>query len=134
MEGDWELGIKKGKDKMIMEVKEKKKRKVKYNSQKAEDGKKSDLELLEGLIKKFFEKLEKSGFEPKAQDVIRAIQLKQKLAKVSESEKIFWGMIQELREEGLGKKMMDKKCPPSAVRHPVQSQGKEKMDGVADDG
>jgi len=86
-----------------MEVKEKKKRKVKCNSQKVEDGKKSDLELLEGLIKKFFEKLEKSGFEPKAQDVIRAIQLKQKLAQASEAEKIFWEMIDQLRKEELGK-------------------------------
>ena len=88
---------------MIMEEKEKKKRKVKCNSQKAEDGKKSDLELLEGLIKKFFEKLEKSGFEPKAQDVIRAIQLKQKLAQASEAEKIFWEMIDQLRKEEVGK-------------------------------
>jgi len=86
-----------------MEVKGKKKRKVKCDSQKAEDGKKSDLQLLEGLIKKFFEKLEKSGFEPKAQDVIRAIQLKQKLAQASEAEKIFWEMIDQLRKEELGK-------------------------------
>ena len=118
---------------MTMEEKEKKKRKGKCNSQKAEDGKKSDLELLEGLIKKFFEKLEKNGFEPKAQDVIRAIQLKQKLTQASEAEKIFWGMIDELREEGLGKTMMDKKCPPSAVGHLIQSQERGKMNGMADD-
>jgi hypothetical protein len=118
---------------MIMEEKGKKKRKVKYNSQKAEDEKKSDLELLEGLIRKFFEKLEKSGFEPKAQDVIRAIQLKQKLAQASEKEKIFWGMIQELREEGLGKKMMNKKCPPSTVSHPTPDQEMGNMNRMTDD-
>lgn len=94
---------------MIMVGKEKKKRKVKCNSQKAEDGKKSDLELLEGLIKKFFEKLEKSGFEPKAQDVIRAIQLKQKLAQASEAEKIFWEMIDQLRREEVGKNNNEQK-------------------------
>ena len=86
-----------------MEEKEKKKRKVKCNSQKAEDGKKSDLQLLDGLIEKFFEKLKKKGFEPTAQDVIKAIQLKQKLSQTSEAEKIFWGLIDELREEELGK-------------------------------
>lgn len=64
------------KDKMFIEVKEKKRRKVKCNPHEAENGKKSDLQLLDGLIEKFFEKLKRKGFEPTAQDMIRAIQLK----------------------------------------------------------
>jgi hypothetical protein len=103
---------------------EKKKRKVKCNSQKAEAGKKSDLELLEGLIRKFFEKLEKSGFEPKAQDVIRAIQLKQKLAQASEKEKIFWEMIDQLRKEEVGKKITNEKIDSSSSAAKTKENGK----------
>ncbi len=60
-----------------------------------------DLRLLELLINKFIEKLEKNGFEPKVQDALKAIQLKQKLAQTSEAEKIFWELIDQLRKEEL---------------------------------
>lgn len=60
-----------------------------------------DLRLLELLINKFIEKLEKNGFEPKVQDALKAIQLKQKLAQSSEAEKIFWELIDQLRKEEL---------------------------------
>ena len=62
----------------------------------------SDLQLLEMLINEFIEKLKKNGFELKVQDVLKAIQLKQKLAKTSEAEKIFWELIDQLRKEELG--------------------------------
>ncbi len=62
----------------------------------------AELRLLEMLIDKFIEKLEKNGFEPKAQDALKAIQLKQKLAQTSEAEKVFWDMIDQLRSEELG--------------------------------
>jgi len=62
----------------------------------------SDLRLLEMLINKFIEKLEQNGFELKVQDALKAIQLKQKLAKTSEAEKIFWELIDQLRKEELG--------------------------------
>lgn len=61
----------------------------------------SDLRLLEMLINKFIEKLEKNGFEPKVQDALKAIQLKLKLAQSSEAEKIFWELIDQLRKEEL---------------------------------
>jgi hypothetical protein len=63
-----------------------------------------DLRLLEILINKFIEKLEKNGFEPKVQDALKVIQLKQKLAKTGEGEKIFWELIDQIRKEELGKK------------------------------
>jgi hypothetical protein len=66
----------------------------------------SDLRLLEMLINKFIEKLEQNGFELKVQDALKAIQLKQKLAKTSEAEKIFWELIDQLRKEELSKKTM----------------------------
>jgi hypothetical protein len=55
------------------------------------------------LINKFIEKLEKNGFEPKVQDALKAIQLKQKLAETSEAEKVFWDLIDQLRKQELGK-------------------------------
>ena len=63
----------------------------------------SDLRLLEMLINKFIEKLEKNGFEPKVQDALKAIQLKLKLAQSSEAEKIFWELIDQLKKEEIGK-------------------------------
>lgn len=72
-------------------------------SKKAVSQRISDLRLLELLINKFTEKLEKNGLEPKVQDALKAIQLKQKLAQTSEAEKIFWELIDQLRKEELDK-------------------------------
>lgn len=68
----------------------------------------SDLRLLELLISRFIEKVEKNGFEPKVQDALKAIQLKQELAQTSEAEKIFWELIGQLKKEELGKKPSSK--------------------------
>jgi hypothetical protein len=80
------------------------KSKAKRTLKKAEKGQISDLRLLEMLINKFIEKLEKNGFVPKVQDALKAIQLKQKLAQTSEAERIFWELIDQLRAEELGRK------------------------------
>jgi hypothetical protein len=75
----------------------------------------SDLELLEMLIKKIIEKLEKNSCEAKVQDALKAIQLRQKLTlnsntslssrknRICEAEKMFWEMIDEIRKEELSK-------------------------------
>jgi hypothetical protein len=75
----------------------------------------SDLELLEMLIKRIIEKLEKNSCEAKVQDALKAIQLKQKLTldsntslsssknRICEAEKMFWEMIDEIRKEELSK-------------------------------
>lgn len=68
----------------------------------------SDLRLLELLISRFIEKVEKNGFEPKVQDALKAIQLKQELAQTSAAEKIFWELIGQLKKEELGKKPSSK--------------------------
>jgi hypothetical protein len=81
-----------------------KKTKAKKSSKKTNSNQISDLRLLELLINKFIDKLEKNGFEPKAQDVLKAIQLKQKLAQTSEVEKLFWELLDQLRNEELGKR------------------------------
>ncbi|MCK4223926.1 MAG: hypothetical protein KAX39_02020 [candidate division Zixibacteria bacterium] len=88
-----------------MKRKIKKKIRKKSIPKKANNQQISDLRLLEMLINKFIEKLEKNGFEPKVQDALRAIQLKQKLAQTSEAEKIFWELIDQLRKEELNKTM-----------------------------
>jgi hypothetical protein len=81
-----------------------KKTKAKRSSKKTKSRQISDLRLLELLINKFIEKLEKNGFEPKVQDALKAIQLKQKLAQTSEAEKLFWELLDQLRNEELGKR------------------------------
>ena len=86
-----------------MKRKTKKKTGSKSSSKKTENRQISDLRLLEMLINKFIEKLEKNGFEPKVQDALKAIQLKQKLAQTSEAEKVFWELIDQLRKEELSR-------------------------------
>lgn len=93
-----------GKGLTVVKRKAGKKTKAKRTSKKGEKGQISDLRVLEMLINKFIEKLEKNGFVPKVQDALKAIQLKQKLAQTSEAEKIFWELIDQLRAEELGRK------------------------------
>jgi len=59
------------------------------------------LNLLEILIDKIIERLENNSFEPKVQDALKAIQLKQKVVKTSEAEKIFWQEIDAIRTSEL---------------------------------
>jgi hypothetical protein len=61
-----------------------------------------DLRLLEILIDKSIKRLEEDSCEPKIRDALKAIQLKQKVAKTSEAEKTFWQLIDDLRREELG--------------------------------
>jgi hypothetical protein len=56
-----------------------------------------DLKLVEILIDKIIEKLEENSFQPRVQDALKAIQLKQKLAKTSEAEETFWQLIDEIK-------------------------------------
>jgi hypothetical protein len=60
-----------------------------------------DLKLLEILIDKIIERLEDNTCQPKIQDALKAIQLKQKVAPVSEAEKTFWDLIEEIKSSEL---------------------------------
>ncbi|MFQ6002229.1 MAG: hypothetical protein ACE5KJ_00615 [Candidatus Zixiibacteriota bacterium] len=62
-----------------------------------------DLKLLEILIDKSIKQLEENSCQPKIQDALKAIQLKQKQVKTSEAEKIFWQEIEATRSEELPK-------------------------------
>jgi Mg2+ and Co2+ transporter CorA len=57
-----------------------------------------DLKLVEILIDKIIKKLEENSFQPKVQDALKAIQLKQKLVKKSEAEEFFWQAIDDIRD------------------------------------
>lgn len=59
--------------------------------------------FLEELIKKILEKLNNSDYQPTVSDAIKAIQVKQKLNKTSDVEKIFWELIDKIRKEELEK-------------------------------
>lgn len=63
----------------------------------------SDLDILELIIREFLRELKKSGKEVEVRDLIKVLQIKQKLAPQGEGEKIFWQLIDELRDEELGK-------------------------------
>jgi hypothetical protein len=62
----------------------------------------TDLMLLDLLIQKIIKKLEENSYEPKVQDALKAIQLKQRLVKTSEAEKTFWQLIDDIRSQELG--------------------------------
>ena len=91
-----------------MRRKTKKQTKTVRVSKKAVSQQISGLRLLELLINKFIVKLEKDGFEPKVQDALKAIQLKQKLARTSEADKSFWELIDQLKKEELDKRCSSK--------------------------
>jgi len=58
-------------------------------------------EFLEKLIKKVLKRINSKDCQPKVSDALKAIQLKQKLRKTSEAEKIFWELIEKIRKEEL---------------------------------
>ncbi|KPL02706.1 MAG: hypothetical protein AMJ90_04995 [candidate division Zixibacteria bacterium SM23_73_2] len=63
----------------------------------------SEEDFLEELIKKLLKKLNNKDYKPTVSDAIKAIQLKEKLKRTSEAEKIFWELIERIRKEELGK-------------------------------
>ena len=70
-----------------------------------------DLKLLEILIDKSIKTLEENSCKPKIRDALKAIQLKQKVVKNSEAEKIFWQEIEAIRSEELPKLYPDPMDP-----------------------
>lgn len=80
--------------------------KVKRKNRRSKDRKQkvvSEEDFLEKLLKKLLKKLNNKDYKPTVSDAIKAIQLKEKLKKTSEAEKIFWELIEKIRLEELGK-------------------------------
>ncbi len=59
--------------------------------------------LLDVLIERCIERLQDKSYKPRVRDALKAIQLKQKVAKASEAEKIFWELIESIRRDELEK-------------------------------
>jgi len=55
------------------------------------------LKLLETLIDKIIKRLDNNSCQPKIRDALKAIKLKQEVAKTSEAEKMFWEEIEAIR-------------------------------------
>jgi len=77
----------------------------------------SDIELLEMLINKMKQKLQDNSYEPKVLDVLKAIQLKQKLAPASEAEEIFWGFI-----DGIKRSEYEKSYSKPSTKESLEAQ------------
>jgi hypothetical protein len=58
-------------------------------------------EFLEKLIKRILKKINSKDYQPKVSDALKAIQLKHKLKKTSDAEKIFWELIERIRRDEL---------------------------------
>ena len=59
------------------------------------------LKFIDLLIDKSIKRLQSKSYKPKIQDALRAIRLKDKVFQTSEAEKIFWELIEGIREEEL---------------------------------
>jgi hypothetical protein len=57
------------------------------------------LKLLDTLIDKIIQRLDDDSCQPKVRDALKAIQLRDKVAKTSEAEKIFWDLIEDIKRE-----------------------------------
>jgi len=75
------------------------------SSASGESGASKDLELIQKIIDRGSQKLEDDSYFPRIQDVLKAIQLREKVKKMvkEEDHKAFWDMIEEVRQEELPK-------------------------------
>ncbi len=62
---------------------------------------KSDFETLEEVKKVFFEQLRRNEIKMKAGDIVKIIELQQKLATSKGAQDQFWELIEQLRQEEL---------------------------------
>jgi hypothetical protein len=94
-----------------------------------------DLKLLEILIDKIIERLEDNTCQPRIQDALKAIQLKQKQVKTSEAEKIFWQEIEAIRSEELPKlypEPIQPACSERSKSNSLESQILKTIMGLKD--
>jgi hypothetical protein len=82
------------------------------------------LKLLDTLIHKIIEGLDNDSCQPKIRDALKAIQLREKVAKTSEAEQIFWAMIDDIKKEEYSE--------PSPLPPSLQSQITDAILGLKD--
>jgi hypothetical protein len=59
------------------------------------------LQLLDKLIDNIISRLDDNSIQPKIRDALKAIQLRQEVAKASETEKLFWELIESIGTDEL---------------------------------
>lgn len=90
----------------------------------------TELKFLETLIDKLIRRLDEDSYKPRVQDALKAIQLKQKVAKTSEGEKAFWDMIEEGRQEELPKMYPEENNLESQIKAAIFSLRFEVKNGI----
>ncbi len=68
----------------------------------------SDLEMLEKVRNILYQEFQKDKSTMKVSDLMKVIELKKKLAVTGKSEKKFWDMVNDARQEELGGKPEEK--------------------------
>ena len=68
----------------------------------------TDLEMLEKVCNDLYEEFQKDKTKTKVSDLMKVIELKKKLAVTGKSEKKFWNMVNDARQEELGGKRKQK--------------------------
>ena len=90
----------------------------------------TELKFLETLIDKLIKRLDEDSYKPRVQDALKAIQLKQKVAKTSEGEKAFWDMIEEVRQEELPKMYPEENNLESQIKATISSLRFQVKNGI----
>jgi hypothetical protein len=88
------------------------------------------LNFLETLIDRLIKRLDDDSYKPKVTDALKAIQLKQKVAKTSEAEKIFWQEIENIRNEELPKLYPDPNNLESQIKATIFSLRFQVKNGI----
>jgi len=97
-----------------------------------ENGSSNDLKLIQKIIDRGSQMLENDSYFPRIQDVLKAIQLREKMKKVVEEEdqKAFWDMIEEVRQEELPKMYPEENNLESQLKAAIYSLRFEVKNGV----
>ncbi|MGB8656193.1 MAG: hypothetical protein WCE90_00210 [Candidatus Zixiibacteriota bacterium] len=90
----------------------------------------TEVKFLETLIDKLIKRLEEDSYKPRVQDALKAIQLKQKVAKTSEAEKSFWDEIEAIRQEELPKMYPDPSNLESQIKATIFALRFEVKNGI----
>jgi ribosomal protein L30/L7E len=91
-----------------------------------------DLKLIQKIIDKGSQMLEDESYFPRIQDILKAIQLREKVNKMvkEEDSKAFWDMIEEVRQEELPKMYPDENSLESLIKGAIYSLRFEVKNGI----
>jgi hypothetical protein len=95
-------------------------------------GASKDLKLIEKIIDRGSQMLEDESYFPRIQDILKAIQLREKVNKMvkEEDSKSFWEMIERARQEELPKMYPDENSLESLIKAAIYSLRFEVTNGI----